>query len=110
MSTKNILAALCLSATGASFSAFAGESTAHVSSIASGSKLTRAEVLADLALWKRAGLLQMVGSELSPDFTSLPYRQLYDEYLRLRSTDALAQEASRLVSLQGEAAEPAKGR
>lgn len=110
MNTKTILAALCLSASGVSFSAFAGESTAHVPSSASGPMLTRAEVLADLALWRRAGLSEVGSGELSPDFTSPPYRPLYDEYLRLRNGAAYTEEVSRLVRLQGEATPPANGR
>lgn len=72
--------------------------------------LTRAEVLADLALWKRASLSQPGSGELSPDFTRPPYRQLYDEYLRLRNGATQTQDASHWVNLQGEPTPPANGR
>lgn len=110
MNSKTVLAALCLSASGVSFSAAAGESSAHVPTNASGALLTRAEVLADLALWKRAGLSQVGSGELSPDFTSPPYRQLYDEYLRLRNGAAQTQEASHRANLQSETTPTASSR
>jgi hypothetical protein len=45
---------------------------------------TRAEVLADLAMWKKAGLLKYWRGENTPDTFSREYRAAYARYLRMR--------------------------
>ena len=56
-----------------------------------GQSLTRAEVRADLALWKRAGLERFWRGEASPDIYSREYRVAYAEYVRLRSGEYQAE-------------------
>ncbi|HGM5798402.1 TPA: DUF4148 domain-containing protein [Pseudomonas aeruginosa] len=109
MNVKAILAALCLSASGAAFSATSGEDTALVPPTANGQGLTRAEVLADLALWTRAGMPQHANSESASDLTSSAYREAYARYLRLRSSAAYAEEVRRIADLRGEPAPLASG-
>lgn len=46
--------------------------------------VTRAEVLDDLAMWKKAGLLDLWAGEITPDTFSREYRVAYAEYLRMR--------------------------
>jgi hypothetical protein len=46
--------------------------------------LTRAEVAADLAVWKRAGLDQFSRGDSGPDVNSPEYRAAYANYLRMR--------------------------
>jgi len=46
--------------------------------------VTRAEVLEDLAMWKKAGLLDLWKGENTPDTFSREYRAAYAEYLRMR--------------------------
>ncbi len=50
-----------------------------------GQSLTRAEVLADLALWKRAGVDKFWRGEATPDIYSAQYKAAFSEYVRLRS-------------------------
>lgn len=50
-----------------------------------GPSLTRAEVLADLALWKRAGVDKFWRGEATPDIYSREYKTAFSEYVRLRS-------------------------
>ncbi|CCH08360.1 DUF4148 domain-containing protein [Achromobacter xylosoxidans] len=50
-----------------------------------GAPLTRAEVLADLALWKRAGVDRFWRGEATPDIYSPEYKAAFSEYVRLRS-------------------------
>lgn len=50
-----------------------------------GPSLTRAEVLADLALWKRAGVDRYWRGEETPDIYSPEYKAAFSEYFRLRS-------------------------
>lgn len=50
-----------------------------------GVPLTRAEVLADLALWKRAGVDRFWRGEATPDIYSPEYKAAFSEYVRLRS-------------------------
>ena len=107
MNTKTILAVWCL---GASLSVAAEEQFHHTSASADGIVLTRAEVQADLAMWKRAGLLDVAHSDASPDFTSTPYRQLHEEYQRLRNSTAYTQEVSRLAGLRCNGLQPGDAR
>lgn len=50
-----------------------------------GVALSRAEVLADLALWKRAGVDRFWRGEATPDIYSPEYKAAFSEYVRLRS-------------------------
>lgn len=50
-----------------------------------GAALSRAEVLADLALWKRAGVDRFWRGEATPDIYSPEYKAAFSEYVRLRS-------------------------
>ncbi|MBO9328434.1 hypothetical protein A6B37_19240 [Achromobacter sp. HZ01] len=59
-------------------------------------ELSRAEVQADLALWKRAGVADFWNRELTPDIYSSEYRAAYAEYLRLRYGPAYQEELQRL--------------
>jgi hypothetical protein len=51
---------------------------------AAGSK-TRAQVRADLALWKRSGMADLYRGSQKPDIFSLKYRQRHAEYVRMRT-------------------------
>lgn len=51
-----------------------------------GEPKTRAEVRADLALWKKAGLDKFWAGESTPDTFSREYRAAYAEYVRLRNS------------------------
>lgn len=72
---------------------FAAASGANADPLPSGSanvansSLTRAEVQADLALWKRAGMERLQKrAEVDPSvYASTDYRAHYAEYVRLRS-------------------------
>lgn len=59
------------------------------------STLSRAEVLADLALWRSAGLPGANGDE-SVDVDGAAYRARYAEYLRLRQGPAFLAELRRI--------------
>jgi hypothetical protein len=58
--------------------------------------LTRAEVQADLAVWKRAGVDRFWNQDETPDIYSREYRMAYAEYVRLRSGTEYQQELERL--------------
>lgn len=58
--------------------------------------LTRAEVQADLAVWKRAGVDRFWHQNETPDIYSREYRMAYAEYVRLRSGAEYQQELERL--------------
>ena len=58
--------------------------------------LTRAEVQADLAVWKRAGVDRFWNQDETPDIYSREYRMAYAEYVRLRSGAEYQQELERL--------------
>ena len=47
--------------------------------------LTRAQVLADLAVWKKSGMSDLYRGNQEPDVYSAKYRKRYAEYLRLRN-------------------------
>lgn len=49
------------------------------------SSKTRAEVRADLSLWKRSGMADLYRGSQEPDVFSLKYRQRYAEYVRMRT-------------------------
>lgn len=58
--------------------------------------LTRAEVRADLAMWKRAGVDRFWNQSETPDIYSREYKMAYAEYVRLRSGAEYQQELERL--------------
>ncbi|MFY4008170.1 DUF4148 domain-containing protein [Achromobacter sp. JD417] len=58
--------------------------------------LTRAEVQADLAVWKRAGVDRFWNQSETPDIYSREYKMAYAEYIRLRSGAEYQQELERL--------------
>ncbi|WMD19727.1 DUF4148 domain-containing protein [Achromobacter seleniivolatilans] len=58
--------------------------------------LTRAEVRADLAMWKRAGMDEFWNKSETPDFYSREYKTAYAEYVRLRGGAEYQQELDRL--------------
>ncbi|WP_237174133.1 DUF4148 domain-containing protein [Paracandidimonas lactea] len=60
-----------------------------------GEPKTRAEVRADLELWKRAGLDDFWRGENTPDTFSREYRTAYAEYVRMRSGPEYQQEVER---------------
>ncbi|MDH1180867.1 DUF4148 domain-containing protein [Achromobacter mucicolens] len=47
--------------------------------------LTRAEVRADLAVWKRAGMDKFWNKSQTPDIYSREYRMAHAEYIRMRN-------------------------
>lgn len=62
-----------------------------------GSALTRAEVLADLALWRRAGL-DLFEATKPASLTSEAYRKAYAEYLRLRNSEQFQLEVQKVTT------------
>ncbi len=58
-------------------------------------QLTRAEVLADLEMWKRAGLQKLHEGGETPDTFSSEYRSAYAEYIRMRNGTEYKQELQR---------------
>lgn len=58
-------------------------------------QLTRAEVLADLEVWKRAGLPRFWDGGESPNTFSPEYRAAYAEYVRMRNGAEYQQELQR---------------
>ncbi|PLC52762.1 hypothetical protein CR155_16970 [Pollutimonas nitritireducens] len=89
---KNLFAAVLLATTTMAVSAQPHTSAVSASAAASsniasvfGEPKTRAEVRADLALWKKAGLDKFWAGESTPDTFSREYRSAYAEYVRLRS-------------------------
>ncbi|MDF8361181.1 DUF4148 domain-containing protein [Achromobacter anxifer] len=65
-----------------------------------GPSLTRAEVLADLALWKRAGVDRFWRGEETPDIYSREYKAAFAEYYRLRSGPEYQAEVQRQNALR----------
>jgi len=58
--------------------------------------LTRAEVRADLAVWKRAGMDKFWNKSQTPDIYSREYRTAQAEYLRMRNGPEYEEELRRL--------------
>ncbi|MDA8522896.1 DUF4148 domain-containing protein [Acidovorax sp. NCPPB 4044] len=52
-----------------------------------GTELSRAEVIADLALWRRAGMDRYETLSLSYGMETQAYRAASEEYLRLRNSE-----------------------
>ncbi|OWT65560.1 DUF4148 domain-containing protein [Candidimonas nitroreducens] len=63
----------------------AGAATSLNTADSSGKSKTRAEVLADLALWKKAGLDKFWSRRSRPNTFSREYKAAYAEYVRLRN-------------------------
>lgn len=72
-------------AAGVSGTALAQQASSTALTSPYGAPLTRAEVLADLALWKRAGVDRFWRGEATPDIYSPEYKAAFSEYVRLRS-------------------------
>jgi hypothetical protein len=60
----------------------------------------RAEVLADLALWRRAGLDRTEPLHSSYSLQSSEYRAAQQEYLRLRASDEFQREVQKALAQQ----------
>ncbi|MBK1685912.1 hypothetical protein CKO37_00135 [Rubrivivax gelatinosus] len=58
---------------------------------------TRAEVKADLALWKRAGV-DRYETEASYGFNTEAYKRAYQEYLRLRASEEFLAEVKKAAA------------
>ncbi|MFT0546175.1 DUF4148 domain-containing protein [Allopusillimonas ginsengisoli] len=103
---KNLFAALLLATTTMAVNAQPHASTVSASAAAStniadvfGEPKSRAEVRADLALWKRAGLDEFHSGENTPDTFSREYRVAYAEYVRLRTGPEYKEEVQRQSGL-----------
>src|SRR3546814_16760073 len=57
--------------------------------------LTRAEVKADLAVWKRAGMERFWNKSVTPDIYSREYKMAQAEYLRMRNGPEYQEELQR---------------
>lgn len=66
---------------------------------ASASQVSRAEVIADLHLWQRAGVDRYVEAQ-QYGMETREYQAAYAEYLRLRNSPAFAQEVARVKGEQ----------
>lgn len=62
------------------------------------SRLTRAEVVADLALWRRAGVDRYDVLAHSYGLEKEAYRAAYQEYLRLRNSDQFQLEVQKALN------------
>lgn len=101
MRTQQLIAALIVTAAG---SAMAQPATYNdLEDLPFTPTLTRAEVIADLNLWKRAGLDQFVVGE-SFDTTSAEYLRAHAVYQRLRSGPEYAAEVRRVAGQRNELA------
>ncbi len=60
-----------------------------------GEPKTRAEVRADLELWKRAGVYDFWKGRHTPNTFSRKYREAYAEYVRMRSGPEYQEEVER---------------
>jgi len=61
-------------------------------------QLSRAEVMADLALWRRAGVDRYDMLAHSYGLETEAYRVAYQEYLRLRNSDQFQAEVQKALS------------
>ncbi|WP_301341862.1 DUF4148 domain-containing protein [Achromobacter mucicolens] len=59
---------------------------------------TRAEVRADLAMWKRAGMDKFYKGRRTPNVYSASYRKSYANYLELRNGREYQEELARLTN------------
>lgn len=81
--------------------ALAGCASSPQSQASSEGGLSRAEVQADLAMWKRAGMDKYYRGHNTQAFFTQEYRRRYAEYERLRNGPAYQQELDRLRVQQG---------
>ncbi|WP_454695338.1 DUF4148 domain-containing protein [Achromobacter aegrifaciens] len=93
-----LILALSAAATGAALAQSAPLSAGSANPY--GPSLTRAEVLADLALWKRAGVDRFWRGEETPDIYSPEYKAAFTEYFRLRSGPEYQAEVQRQNALR----------
>src|SRR5256885_8538856 len=70
----------------------------NASAATSDAALSRAEVIADLALWRRAGLDRHAEISISYGVETPEYRAAYQEYLRLRNSEAFQAEVRKALS------------
>ncbi|WP_251779595.1 DUF4148 domain-containing protein [Caldimonas mangrovi] len=66
------------------------------------STLTRAEVLADLEIWRRSGLAAQGRGEASPDFFSEEYRQAHARYAAMKASPEFAALVQTIARERGE--------
>ena len=66
------------------------------------STLSRAEVLADLEIWRRSGLADLQRGEASPNTFSPQYREAHARYLAMRSSPEFAARVQSIARERGE--------
>ena len=66
------------------------------------STLSRAEVLADLEIWRRSGLAGLQRGEASPDTFSPQYREAHARYVAMRSSPEFAALVQSIARDRGE--------
>ena len=66
------------------------------------STLSRAEVIADLQIWREAGLADLYRGEASPNYESPAYRQAYARYVAVRSSPQFALRVQDIARARGE--------
>ncbi|SAI60046.1 Uncharacterised protein [Bordetella ansorpii] len=93
---KFLCAALALAATSAAYATSASQQPANNQAYQP-RELTRAEVRADLAVWKRAGMDEFWRTDTTPDIYSREYRTAEAEYRRMRNGPEYQQELQRLT-------------
>ncbi|MBO9357688.1 DUF4148 domain-containing protein [Bordetella petrii] len=76
-------------------SAIAGSTSTPETAFTQQAELSRAEVQADLAIWKRAGMDKFWRGNQTPDTFSREYRMAQAEYQRMRSGTEYQQELQR---------------
>ena len=99
LNTKSALAAaamaMCLATMG---SAQAGEGDA----VAVDKPLTRAEVMADLQIWRESGLADMQNREDAAVSFTEEYRQAHARYERMRASPQFALLVAKFAGVRGE--------
>ena len=65
------------------------------------SMLTRAEVLADLEIWRESGMADLDRGHATPPFYSARYQHAKAEYERLRASPQFATLVNRIASAHG---------
>ncbi|SAI60071.1 Uncharacterised protein [Bordetella ansorpii] len=93
---KFLFSALALCAASASYASASTPRTADAQAYQP-HELTRAEVKADLAVWRRAGMDKFWRMESTPDIYSREYRTAEAEYRRMRNGPEYQQELQRLT-------------
>jgi hypothetical protein len=67
-----------------------------------GEPLSRAQVLADLEVWKQSGMAAFADGEASIDVHSAAYRTAQARYIALRSSPEFAQLVTRIARERGD--------